>query len=272
MHPIRPVSPPPVPIAHAGNFTVFNSGVYTACEPCKDDPKKPPFWQVKAARIIHNEGEKMIYFENARLEFMGVPTMYMPYFSAPDPTVKRKTGWLMPIVSHSSKYGFAVKAPYYWALAPDRDMTVSPMIMSRQGPLMEAEYRQRLETGSFMVRGSGMYQLDQGSTFIRDDGTATPGYTNWRGSLGDVGPVRALGEMGLGLGRRRAFGQDLFSGLQSLHLSQQYRSARNRPDRGRLAALSHRQGRSQLLSMSAASTTTVSPKRITSASFPSSIR
>ena len=35
-----------------GNFTVFQSGVYTACEPCKDDPRKPPKWQVKAARII----------------------------------------------------------------------------------------------------------------------------------------------------------------------------------------------------------------------------
>ena len=56
-----------------GNFTVFQNGVYTACEPCKDDPKKPPLWQVKAARIIHDQGEKMIYFENARLEFFGVP-------------------------------------------------------------------------------------------------------------------------------------------------------------------------------------------------------
>ena len=34
-----------------GNYTVLNNGVYTACEPCKDDPKKPPLWQVRAARI-----------------------------------------------------------------------------------------------------------------------------------------------------------------------------------------------------------------------------
>jgi LPS-assembly protein len=83
----------------SGNFTVFKSGVYTACEPCKDDPKKPPFWQVKAARIIHNEGEKMIYFEDAYLEFMGIPAIYMPYFSNTDPTVKRKTGWLIPTMT-----------------------------------------------------------------------------------------------------------------------------------------------------------------------------
>ena len=44
---------------------MFQSGVYTACEACKDDPKKPPLWQVKAARIIHDPAEKMIYFEDA---------------------------------------------------------------------------------------------------------------------------------------------------------------------------------------------------------------
>ena len=49
-----------------GNFTVFENGVYTACEPCKDNPLKPPEWQVKAARIIHDQGEKMLYFEDAR--------------------------------------------------------------------------------------------------------------------------------------------------------------------------------------------------------------
>jgi len=166
----------------SGNFTVFHSGVYTACEPCKDDPKKPPFWQIKAARIIHNQGERMVYFENAQLEFMGMPTLYMPYFSAPDPTVKRKTGWLMPVYSHSSKYGFGIKTPYYWAVAPDRDVTITPMLMSKQGGLVETEYRQRVENGSFMVRAGGLHQADK-NYFLRDDGTATPGYTNWRGSL-----------------------------------------------------------------------------------------
>ena len=86
----------------SGQYTVFHNGVYTACAPCKDDPKKPPLWQVKAARIIHDQGEKMIYFEDARLEFFGQPIAFLPYFSAPDPTVKRKSGFLMPIISGSS--------------------------------------------------------------------------------------------------------------------------------------------------------------------------
>ena len=82
----------------AGNFTVFHNGIYTACEACADDPTKPPKWQVKAMRIIHDQGEKMLYFEDARLEFFGYPLAYFPYFSAPDPTVKRKTGVLVPTV------------------------------------------------------------------------------------------------------------------------------------------------------------------------------
>ncbi|TMJ90232.1 MAG: LPS-assembly protein LptD, partial [Alphaproteobacteria bacterium] len=63
----------------SGNFTVFHDGVYTACEPCVEDPTRPPKWQVKGARIIHDQTEKMIYFEDARLEFAGVPVAYIPY-------------------------------------------------------------------------------------------------------------------------------------------------------------------------------------------------
>jgi LPS-assembly protein len=169
-----------------GNFTVFQSGVYTACEPCKDDPKKPPLWQVKAARIIHDQGEKMIYFENAQLEFFGKPFAYFPYFSAPDPTVKRKSGVLMPMVSSNSKFGVGLEVPYYWALAPDYDFTFTPLITTRQGPLLQGEFRQRLMTGSYSIRGAGIFQLDK-DVFVRDDGTRTPGYRDWRGSVESSG-------------------------------------------------------------------------------------
>jgi LPS-assembly protein len=144
-----------------GNYEVFQNGVYTACEPCKDDPKRPPRWQVKAARIIHDQGEKMIYFEDARIEFSGVPLAYMPYLSTPDPTVKRKSGFLMPLFGSSSIYGAAVEMPYYWALAPDYDLTLSPRFTSKQGPLMQAEWRQRLEDGAYSFKVGGIYQLDR---------------------------------------------------------------------------------------------------------------
>ena len=144
----------------SGNYTVFENGVYTACAPCKDDPKKPPLWQVKGARIIHDQTEKMLYFENAQLEFFGVPMAYLPYFSTPDPTVKRKTGFLMPGFSSVTGYGFGVDTPFYWAIAPDYDATFTPRITTRQGVLLQGEFRQRMINGSYQIRGYGIYQLD----------------------------------------------------------------------------------------------------------------
>jgi LPS-assembly protein len=164
-----------------GSFTVFHNGVYTACEPCVEDPQRPPKWQVKAARIIHDQDEKMLYFEDARLEFLGVPLAYLPYMSAPDPTVKRKTGVLTPTYSTSSIYGLGVAVPYYWALAPNYDATFTPLITTRQGPLLQGEWRHRLLNGAYSIRATGIFQLDK-DLFLN-----TPGYLDWRGSVDTAG-------------------------------------------------------------------------------------
>ena len=72
----------------------------------------------------------MIYFEQAQLEFFGKPIAYFPYFSAPDPTVKRKSGWLMPIFSSSSKTGIAGRGSVFLGagseLRPDAAFRPSP--------------------------------------------------------------------------------------------------------------------------------------------------
>ncbi|WP_213774704.1 LPS-assembly protein LptD [Bradyrhizobium sp. dw_78] len=161
----------------SGNYTVFENGVYTACEPCKDDPKKPPLWQVKGARIIHDQKEKMLYFENAQVEFFGVPLAYLPYLSTPDPTVKRKTGFLMPAFSSYSAFGYGVEVPFYWAIAPDYDATFSPRFTSKQGVLLQAEFRQRLMNGSYQIRAYGIDQTDP-SAFA-----GQPGDKQFRGGV-----------------------------------------------------------------------------------------
>jgi LPS-assembly protein len=167
-----------------GNFTVFENGVYTACEACKDDPKKPPLWQVKAARIIHNQVERMIYFEDARLEFFGVPVGYFPYMATPDPTVKRKTGVLMPIFSTSTVYGFALETPYYFALAPNYDLTLSPRFTTSQGALVQGEFRHRLEDGFYTIRAAGIWQLDKN---YFGGANPTPGFRDFRGDIESTG-------------------------------------------------------------------------------------
>ncbi len=161
----------------SGNYTVFENGVYTACAPCKDDPKKPPLWQVKGIRIIHDQIDKMLYFENAQIEFFGVPLAYIPYFSTPDPTVKRKSGFLMPSYSTNSTYGFGIETPYYWAIAPDYDATFNPRFMTEQGVLLQAEFRQRLMDGAYQIRAYGIDQLDPGAF------AGQPGDRQFRGGI-----------------------------------------------------------------------------------------
>ncbi len=143
-----------------GETTTFVNGVYTACEPCKDHPEKPPLWNVKAAKIVVNHKEQMIYFTDARLEFFGMPIAWLPYFATADPSVKRKTGFLSPSFGYSQRVGAYLTLPYYWALAPNYDVTFSPTVYSRQGLLGEAEFRHRLEKGQYSLRGAAIYQLD----------------------------------------------------------------------------------------------------------------
>jgi LPS-assembly protein len=143
-----------------GETTTFVNGVYTACEPCKDHPEKPPLWNVKAAKIVVNHKEQMVYFTDARLEFFGLPMAYLPYFAIADPSVRRKTGFLSPNFGYSQRVGGFLTVPYFWALAPNYDVTVSPTVFSRQGLLADVEFRHRLENGQYSLRGAAIYQLD----------------------------------------------------------------------------------------------------------------
>lgn len=164
------------------NVTVFNRGLYTACPRCEDNPQKPPFWQVKAVRIVHDQEKKTITYENASLEFFGVPVAYVPFFTSPDPTVKRKSGFLSPSIRTSDMIGVGVVTPYFWNIAPHRDVTISPIWSPRQGVIPQIEYRQRTQSGTFSVTGAGVYQLDPADEPDNPgDDLDTRGYINTRG-------------------------------------------------------------------------------------------
>jgi LPS-assembly protein len=169
-----------------GKYEVLQNGVYTACEPCKEHPEKPPEWQVRAARIIHDDGEKMIYFEDATVDFFGLPVAYFPFLSTPDPTVKRKSGFLFPTIGSSSAYGASLETPYYFNLAPDYDLTLYPRFTSQQGPLLEADWNQRLINGSYSIKAAGIYQLDP-SFFGSEYGAGSPETQRFRGTVFTAG-------------------------------------------------------------------------------------
>jgi LPS-assembly protein len=167
-----------------GESTVFQRGTYTACEACEENPERPPFWQVKAARIIHNNSEHTVYFENATVELLGVPIAYMPYFWAPDPTVRRKTGFLSPHYITSSVLGTGVSTPFFWNLAPNYDITLQPTYYTKQGVLGQAEWRHRLLTGAYNIRAAGIIQQDTSAFLPSPNG---PGNREARGSIETAG-------------------------------------------------------------------------------------
>ncbi|WP_434721919.1 LPS-assembly protein LptD [Mesorhizobium sp. RIZ17] len=143
-----------------GVLTTFHNGVYTACEPCEDKPDKAPTWRVKARKIIWNGEKKTVRFENSNFEFFGFPLAYLPAFEIADPTVKRKSGFLIPGVTYNSHLGVGVKVPYYFALSPTYDLTVTGSGYTKQGFLGEAEWRQRFNNGQYTLKIAGINQQD----------------------------------------------------------------------------------------------------------------
>lgn len=169
-----------------GEIFVFDKGIYTACEPCVEQPERPPFWQVRAARIIHKKAEQMIYYEDARLEFAGVPIAYIPYMSGPDATVKRKTGFLAPKFINTAALGYGIGLPYFINLAPNYDLTVTPTYLTRQGLLGQVEWRHRFVNGSYNIRAAGIFQQDK-TAFLKTPFGA--GDDEFRGSIESSGKV-----------------------------------------------------------------------------------
>jgi LPS-assembly protein len=174
-----------------GDQTTFADGSYTACEPCKQHPERPPLWDVKAEKIVLDQKEHMVYFTNATFQFFGQPIAWMPYFSAPDPTVTRKSGFLAPNFGYSQNLGFWGSIPYFWAIAPNMDMTFTPAYLTRQGFLGQVEFRHRLSNGQYTVRVAGINQ-DNPSVF------SASGQQDFRAGINTTGSFAVAPDWTLG--------------------------------------------------------------------------
>lgn len=164
-----------------GAVTVFDQGSYTACPACEEDPSKPRTWMLNAEEISYDETAQMVYYRNVSLDFFGIPIAWVPFFAHADPTVARKSGFLSPSFVLDSELGASVSTPYYFALAPSYDLTITPTVYSAQGLHLEAEWRQRLANGEYSVRASGIRQFDP-DVFARQ-----PGEEDWRAGLASNG-------------------------------------------------------------------------------------
>jgi len=133
-----------------GMKTIFLDADYSPCKECAEGPVT---WKLEAKSVEHNQEEKLIKYKHVYLVFKGVKIFYMPYFSHPDPSVKQKNGLLAPSIGMSKALGFSMSLPYLFA-AKDQDLTITPILMAKQNPLLAAEYRKRFRDGEMTFGGS----------------------------------------------------------------------------------------------------------------------
>lgn len=162
----------------AGNVTVFQNGWFTPCKPCADNPEAPPTWRIRATKIIHKKDEATLTYRNAIFDLDGIPVFYLPYFQSADPTVKRKSGFLMPTGGHSDQLGTTVSTPYYFALSDNYDFIFDPEYTESAGYLMQGFWRQRTANGGYDLNLAGVF--DKGTLEDPTDG-------DFRGSLTSKG-------------------------------------------------------------------------------------
>lgn len=107
---------------------------------CPRDGSGDPDWLLStdSVRIDLETNEGIA--EGAVLRFLGVPILAMPVLSFPL-SDDRKSGWLPPSVNLDNKSGFELAVPYYWNIAPNRDATITPTLLTRRGTGLDVEFR-----------------------------------------------------------------------------------------------------------------------------------
>ncbi|MCU4675090.1 LPS assembly protein LptD [Catenovulum sp. 2E275] len=103
-------------------------------------PQNAPDWQLISSEIKLSMDEEWGEAWHSRIEVFEVPVLYLPYFSFPL-SDKRKSGLLYPSVSTSSQRGFDLTTPYYWNIAENFDLTLSPRMMTERGGQLGTEFR-----------------------------------------------------------------------------------------------------------------------------------
>lgn len=124
-----------------GRMTNLTNVVASSCQICASDPT--PLWEIRARRISHDAETRLITFDRPQFRFYGVPLASVPFtVTAPDPTVERRSGFLLPSIRTTSNLGFGVKVPYFITLGDSADLTLTPYLSTSRTSTLELRYRQ----------------------------------------------------------------------------------------------------------------------------------
>ncbi len=157
------------------NQTEFLKSSFTICDYRKND-KCPP-WELIAGKMRHDNKKKTIYYDNAVIKFYKVPIFYIPKLNHPDPTVERRSGFLVPSYSDTKNLGSDINIPFYWAISDNKDLTINNRLFASEHPLFVGDYRHVFKdskldinfgyTGGYKTEASNKKKGDKSHLFSR---------------------------------------------------------------------------------------------------------
>ena len=135
-----------------GSLLDLEDAIYTSCPEC-DNPDDAPLWQIRAANITYDRVAQNVVYAHPRLEVYGLPVFYLPYMAHAGPEIDKRSGFLTPGFASSSDFGTAIDIPYFFNLAPNYDVTLTPRLSEKQEPFLTAAWRHLTANGSYRLTG-----------------------------------------------------------------------------------------------------------------------
>lgn len=128
------------------NQSTIQRATYTTCSPDNAD------WYFSARQLDLDSDRQVGVAHNAVLRFFDVPILAAPVVSFPL-TDERRSGVLAPLFAYSSRSGFDLTVPYYFNIAPNRDLTLYPRLMTERGVQLGGDFRYLGNGYSGRIRG-----------------------------------------------------------------------------------------------------------------------
>ena len=130
-------------------FYKMKDGTFTTC------PAGDKSWRFAAGSLKRDGESPFADLYNARFEVLDVPIFYLPWLRVPV-TDERLTGFLYPTLSYGSRNGMEYEAPFYWNIAPNYDLTLTPKYMNHRGLQTTAKFRYLTDFGEGELIGEHM--------------------------------------------------------------------------------------------------------------------
>lgn len=137
-------------------ITVLQRPIYSICpnpEISADNDlagKKRDFFSIKSRETTIDREQNIMKSKGGIMRFYNVPFFYTPFIQVPLPAKKRQSGFLSPSYAKSTNLGLGIRTPYYWNIAPNMDLTITPLFGVNNGQIVvRNEFRHMATYGEY---------------------------------------------------------------------------------------------------------------------------